>query len=85
MPMDRTLMVKQFCGEIHTPTAHFRVFQSGDDKFFVFDPIDQYGCSYCNAFAVRKSDLKPEIRAGLNKGYSMTRRELTDEERMRGA
>lgn len=47
----------------------FRVYTTGDDKFYLFDPLDAQDCSMCNALPVRKSDLKPDIRRALAHGY----------------
>lgn len=58
----RELMVKQFVGDLHTPRGVFRVFETGDEKFYLFDPLDPFGCSGCIGFPVRKTDLKPAIR-----------------------
>lgn len=60
--MDRRLMIKQWIGEILTPRgARFRVFTTGDDRYYYFDPIGPEGCSGCIGFPVRKHDLKPGV------------------------
>lgn len=60
--MDRRFMVKQWVGEILTAHgAKFRVFTTGDDRWYLFDPISPDGGSGCIAFPVLKSRLKPGV------------------------
>jgi hypothetical protein len=60
--MDRRLMVKQWVGEILAEHgAKFRVFTTGDDRWYLFDPIGPDGCSGCVSFPVLKSRLKPGV------------------------
>lgn len=58
--MDRASMVKQWVGEITGSRGQrFRVFTTGDDKYYYFDPIDpKTGCSGCIGFPVLKSRIK---------------------------
>jgi hypothetical protein len=65
------LQVKQYVAQIITKRGQaFRVFETGDAKFYLFDPLDQPdGCSMCNQFPVRKSELRTEIRRGLRHGW----------------
>jgi hypothetical protein len=63
------LMVKQFVARVRSRTGQrFNVFETGDAQYYLFDPIDRAGCSYCNAFPVRKKDLRPDIRRALRHG-----------------
>lgn len=63
------LQVKQYVAVVRSRTGQrFRVFKTGDDKYYLFDPIDAHGCSYCNAFAIRKTDLRSDIRRALAHG-----------------
>ncbi len=69
--MDRRYMVKQYVAVLKNPRTgqRFRVFRTGDDKFYLFDPLDAFDCSHCCQFPVRKSDLRPEIRRALTHGW----------------
>ncbi len=49
--------------------VRFRVFTTGDDRYYLFDPLDEHDCSRCMSFPVLKADLKPEIRRALRQGY----------------
>ena len=75
--MDRRCMVKQYVGEIYTlapwgTPPQFRVFATGDDRWFLFDPLDLYGCSTCNQFPVLAATLRDDVRAGLSAGQTFT-------------
>ena len=66
----RAYMVKQYVAVVRSRSGlRFRVFETGDPQFYLFDPLDRYDCSCCNAFPVRKSDLRPEIRRALRHGW----------------
>lgn len=62
------MMVKQYVGRIHGAWCEFQVFETGDPKFYLFDPLDRQGCSTCMQFPVKKADLKPEVRRALKGG-----------------
>lgn len=67
--LDRAYMVKQWVAEIQTSRgARFRVFTTGDDKYYFFDPIDRDGCSGCIGFPVRKTELRRDVASMLNRG-----------------
>jgi hypothetical protein len=64
--------VKQFVAEIRSSTGtRFRVFTTGSDKYYLFDPIDKDGCSYCMGFPVLKARLRPELKRALRHGWGM--------------
>ena len=64
--MARELMVKQYVGRIKSKTGTtFQVFESGDPAYYVFDPLDERGCSGCAQFPVKKTDLKDDVRKYL--------------------
>lgn len=75
--MDNRYQVKQFLGEVRcmtpwgTPTQ-YRVFACGDEKYFLFDPIDEAGCSRLMQYPVLRSSLRKDVRAGLTHGMSFT-------------
>ena len=65
------LHVKQYVSRLRSPATgvRFNVFETGDPKFYLFDPLDEYGCSTCMQFPVRKAELKPEYRRALRHGW----------------
>jgi hypothetical protein len=75
--IDRRYMVKQFVGEVHGLTpwgspVDFRVFETGDAKFWLFDRLDPAGCSLCEALPYAKASLRKELRRALNHGQTFT-------------
>jgi len=60
--------VKQFVATYQGQRGWFNVFQTGDPKYYLFDPLDPDGCSLSNAFPVLKSRLRPELRRRLAHG-----------------
>jgi hypothetical protein len=69
MTFPRNLMVKQFVATVRSRWGRFRVFTTGDDRYYLFDPLDWDGCSGCIGFPVLKADLKPAIRRALRHGW----------------
>jgi hypothetical protein len=68
--MDQRYMVKQYVAVVKNERGvRFRVFETGDSKFYLFDPLDKYDCSTCCQFPVRKSELRPDIRRALAHGW----------------
>lgn len=69
--MDRRYMVKQYVAQVRSRTGqYFRVFQTGEEKYYLFDPLDgKDGCSRCNGFPVVKRDLRPDLRRALAHGW----------------
>ena len=64
------LGVKQYVAVVANGWGQrFRVFTTGDPKFYLFDPIDEHGCSLCMGFPVRKSDLRKDLRSALAHGW----------------
>ena len=65
------LMVKQYVTVLRSPTTgiRFQVFKTGDEKYYLFDPLDDHGCSTCLQFPVLKADLKIQYRRALAHGY----------------
>lgn len=73
MDMDRRYMVKQYVGRVQGKRACFQVFESGDPKYYLFDPLDRDGCSLCNQFPILKKDLKDDVRRALRHGCDYIR------------
>jgi hypothetical protein len=67
--MDRRYMVKQYVAELQGKYGRFRVYRTGDDKYYLFDPLDKDDCSGCIAFPVLKADLKKDVRRALAHGW----------------
>lgn len=69
--MVENMQVKQFVARVKSPTTghRFNVFETKDPKFYLFDPIDNGGCSTCCQFPVLKKELKPEIKRALRHGW----------------
>lgn len=64
------LQVKQFVAKLRAPSgATFQVFTTGDARYYLFDLLDEHGCSTTIQIPVRKQDLKPEYRRALAKGW----------------
>ena len=59
--MDRAYQIKQYVAVVKSPTTgcRFRIFETGDPKFYLFDLLDRYDCSTTIQFPVRKADLVP--------------------------
>jgi hypothetical protein len=71
--MDRCLQVKQYVGEVRTDRGCFRVFRTGDDHFYLFDPFDPAtGASGCIGFPVEKARLRDDLRRALAHGWGLT-------------
>jgi len=68
---DLALQVKQYVAVLRSPTTgvRFRVFQTGDPKFYLFDTLDEFGCSTTLQFPVLKKDLLPQYRRALSHGW----------------
>jgi hypothetical protein len=61
--------VKQFVARVQRSDGQrFNVFTTGDDKFYLFDPIDRDGCSFCMAFPIARKRLRNDIRHALAHG-----------------
>ena len=69
---DRRYQVKQYVGEVEGSRATFRVFKTGDDRWYLFCTIDRDGCDVGVQFPVRKTDLHPEVKRALAHGYSFS-------------
>lgn len=63
--MDARHMIKQFVAEVNgTHDARFRVFTTGDDRFYLFELIQNTDIRT----PVAKADLQPEVRRMLARG-----------------
>lgn len=68
--MDRRYMVKQYIAVVQNRFGtRFMVFQSGDEQWYLFCPVDADGCQGTNQFPVRKTDLRRDIRSALAHGW----------------
>jgi hypothetical protein len=63
------MQVKQYVAVVRGQHGRFRVFETGDARFYLFDQIDAAGSSTCLQFPVLKRDLVPVVRRALRHGY----------------
>lgn len=63
--------VKQYVAVMRSPKTgvRFRVFTTGSEKHYLFDPLDEDDCSTCCQFPVLKAELRPEVRRMLRHGW----------------
>jgi hypothetical protein len=73
MSFPQRLQVKQYVAEVRGRHARFRVFETGDSRFYLFDMLDPSGCSTCIQVPVRKADLQPDVRRALRHGVGHPR------------
>lgn len=67
--MDPRFQVKQYVAVVRNQFGvRFRVFKTGDDKWYLFDPLDAYDCSVSMQFPVLKSRLRNDLRRALANG-----------------
>lgn len=68
--MDRRFMVKQYIAVVQNRVGtRFMVFQSGDERWYLFCPVDADGCLSTNQFPVKKTDLRRDLRSALAHGW----------------
>jgi hypothetical protein len=59
-------MVKQFVARVQNARGvRFNVFTTSDDRYYLFDPLDQDGCSLCQQWPVLRATLSREMRRAL--------------------
>jgi hypothetical protein len=62
-------MVKQFVARMQRSDGQrFNVFTTGDDRYYLFDPIDAHGCSYGGAWPILRKRLPTPWRRALARG-----------------
>jgi hypothetical protein len=64
-----SMQVKQYVAVVRGLCGRFRVFKTGSEKFYLFDAIDDFGCSTGLQFPVKRSDLRDDIRRALANGW----------------
>lgn len=70
MKVDQRYQPKQFVGEVKGKLGHFRVFESGDPRYYLFESLSPTGCSFGLHFPVLKHKLKDEVKKALRRhGY----------------
>jgi len=70
MKMDIRYQVKQYVAEIKLETTSFRVFKTGDERFFLFAQVNpKTECDTGLQIPVEKSRLKRDILRALNNGW----------------
>lgn len=68
----RRMMVKQHVGVVRGQWSDFRVFETGDPKFYLFCQMDPNGCDTGLHIPTRKTELQPEAKRALARGCSYT-------------
>lgn len=66
--MDIRFQVKQYVAEVQSSRSRFRVFITGDPKYYLFSQIYN-GCDTGLHFPVLKSRLRNDIKKALAHGY----------------
>ena len=62
--------VKQYVAVVQNRRGQkFMVFQTGDAKYYLFDPLRPDGTSGCIGFPVKKTDLRRDIASALAHGW----------------
>jgi hypothetical protein len=62
--------VKQYVGRVTGKRGSFRVFETGDSKFYLFSQVDEYDCDIGRIFLVRKAELRDEVKWALAHAFS---------------
>jgi len=62
--------VKQYVGKVRGRFGVFRVFETGDARFYIFCQVDDNDCDIGRMFPVRKSELRDEVKWALARGIS---------------
>ena len=70
--MNLCYQVKQYVGRVEGSLCSFRVFETGDARFWLFSQVDDRDCDTGLQFPVRKSDLIPEVGYALRRGVSFS-------------
>lgn len=60
--------VKQYVAEVQGDSSRFRVFTTGDPKYYLFCQIHN-GCDSGLPIPVLKSELREDIRKALSQGW----------------
>lgn len=68
MAYDPRMMIKQFVGELKGRFCRFRVFETGNPKYYLFCALDPHGCDHGLHIPIKKTDLKYEVRRALKGG-----------------
>ena len=69
-PDQRAYMVKNYVAVVQNRRGQkFMVFRTGDEKYYLFDPLRPDGTSGCVGFPVRKTCLRREIASALAHGW----------------
>ncbi len=68
---DIRYQVKQYIAEIHGKYSGFRVFKTGDEKYYLFSQIKN-GCDTGLHFPVEKNRLRNDVKRALLHGWGYT-------------
>ena len=70
---DPRMQTKQYVAKVDGAFCSFRVFETGDAKFYLFSQLDANDCDTGLQFPVRKTDLRDDVRRALRHGYGLRR------------
>lgn len=70
---DRRYQVTKFVAEVDGALSRFRVFETGEPGWYLFDQLDRGGCSTGLQFPVRGADLRDDVRRALHHGWGLRR------------
>jgi len=59
------MMAKQYVAVVAGALSRFRVFTTGDDRYYLFEPLDVA----MPPFPVAKADLRDDVRSALRHGW----------------
>lgn len=62
--------VKQYVGRVRGRFGTFRVFETGDARYYLFSQVDEFDCDIGRMFPVRKAELRDEVKWALARGIS---------------
>lgn len=66
----RRYMVKQYVAVVQNRRGtRFMVFRTGDEKYYLFCPLNADGCLSTLQFPVRKTELRRDIASALAHGW----------------
>ena len=65
----KSFQVKQYIAEVYSKRNGFKVFRTGDPKFYLFCQMDKTGCDAGLHIPVLKRRLQRNIARGLANGW----------------
>lgn len=73
----RAMQVKQYVAEIRLKTSWFRVFRTGDPKYYLFSQVNpKTRCDTGLHFPVARKRLRRDVASGLRHGWGLVMEEV---------